>query len=86
MDSRDIRYDLEPDAPQELIRLAEQLRDERPLPNPTFRGELGRRLEARSHRVRPPARVRLLIARYATAGTVLLLLGTASAAGAGPLG
>jgi hypothetical protein len=85
-DDRDIRPDLEPDAPEELVRLAVRLRDERPLPSPAFRGRLRRHLEARSRRVRTPARARALIARYAAAGTLLLLVGTVTAAGAGPLG
>jgi len=82
----DIRADLEPGAPEDIVRLAEHLLDARPLPSPGFRGALRRRLEARSHRVQPPALIRARIARFATAGTLLLLIGTVSAAGAGPLG
>ena len=86
--ARDIRSDLEPDAPEELVRLAERLQRERPVPCAGFRGELRRRLEAggaRSARARPP-RLRALIAGYATAGALLLLAGALSAAGSGPLG
>jgi hypothetical protein len=83
---RDIRDDLEPGTPDDVVRLAEHLLDARPLPSPAFRGQLRRRLEARSHRVQPPALIRARIARFATAGTLLLLVGTLSAAGAGPLG
>jgi hypothetical protein len=85
-DPRTIRDDLEPGAPEDLVRLAERLQQERPLPSPTFRGQLRRRLEARSHRALTPARARTLIAGYASAGTLLLLIGAISAAGGGPLG
>jgi hypothetical protein len=85
-DPRDVRLDLEPDAPNELVSLAERLERERPLPAAAFRGELRRRMlfdpAARSR----PARLRLLIAGYAGAGSLLLLAGAASVAGVGPLG
>jgi hypothetical protein len=86
IDPHDIRNDLEPDTPEELVLLAERLRDSRPLPNPVFRGQLRRHLEARSRPSRTPARLRALIAGYGAAGTLLLVIGTVSAAGAGPLG
>lgn len=83
---RDIRQDLEPGAPDELVRLAERLEHERPVPAASFRGELRRQLlfgmDARTR----PARLRLLIAGYAGAGSLLLLAGAASVAGVGPLG
>ena len=83
---RDIRNDLEPGAPEELIALAQRLERERPVPAAAFRGELRRRLLASgASRVRP-ARLRLLITGYACAGSLLLLAGAASAAGLGPLG
>jgi len=85
-DRFDIRQDLEPGAPEELVTLAERLLDQRPLPNPVFRGELRRALAAQSERTRPPERVRALIARFAAAGAALLIVGAVSAAGAGPLG
>jgi len=83
---RDIRTDLEPDAPEELIRLAERLERERPVPSAAFRGDLRRRLLAGGATHRRPARLRLLITGYASAGSALLLIAAASAAGAGPLG
>lgn len=83
---RDIRADLEPDAPDELLRLAERLEQERPVPSAAFRGELRRRLTAGGVQRSRPARLRALITGYATAGAVLLLAGALSAAGAGPLG
>jgi hypothetical protein len=83
---RNVREDLESGVPAEVIRLAEQLQAECPLPDPAFRGRLGRHLEARAGGVSAPRRVRALIASYATAGSALLLIGAVSAAGAGPLG
>jgi hypothetical protein len=81
----DIRRDLEPDAPEELVRLAERLERERPVPAAGFRGELRRLLEQREQRRPRPRRLGVLIGRYATSGTLLLLAGALSAAGAGPL-
>ncbi|MDQ3722341.1 MAG: hypothetical protein M3376_04580 [Actinomycetota bacterium] len=83
---RDIRADLEPGAPEELIRLAERLERERPVPSAGFRGALRRRLLAGQASHSRPARLRLLITGYASAGSTLLLIGAASAAGVGPLG
>ena len=83
---RDIRADLEPGATEELIRLAERLERERPVPTAGFRGELGRRLLAGELAQSRPARLRILIAGYASAGSALLLIGAASALGLGPLG
>ena len=86
-DPRDVRADLEPDAPAELVRLAERLQRERPVPSAGFRGELRRSLlgGTPSAPLRP-ARLRALITGYATSGATLLLIGALSAAGAGPLG
>jgi hypothetical protein len=82
---RDIRGDLEPDRPDDLLGLSERLRDQRPVPAAAFRGALRRRLLAlRPPRPRPD-RLGFLIARYAAAGGVLLLAGALSAAGRGPL-
>ena len=78
---RDIRDDLEPDVGEDIILLAERLRASRPLPNPTFRGELGRRLASRSRRRLRPARARALIAAYSASGTLLLVIGAIGAAG-----
>lgn len=85
-DRRDIRLDLEPDAPEELIRLAERLEQQRPVPTAAFRGDLRRRLLDGDLASSRPARLKLLIAGYASAGSALLLIGAASAAGIGPLG
>ena len=83
---RDIRLDLDAQAPGELILLAERLEHERPVPSAAFRGELRRRLLAGDISRSRPARLRLLIAGYAGTGSLLLLAGAASAAGIGPLG
>jgi hypothetical protein len=80
------RFDLEPGTPPELIALAERLERERPLPSATFRGDLRRRLlNGPAARTRP-ARLRLAIAGFAGAGSLLMLVGAASVAGIGPLG
>jgi hypothetical protein len=81
---RDIRADLGPDVPEALLRVAERLERERPVPRAAFRGELGRRFARADARPRP-ARLRTLIAGCASAGFTLLLIGAASAAGWGPL-
>jgi hypothetical protein len=84
---RDVRRDLEAEAPDEIVRLAERLQEARPVPSAAFRGELRRRLLVVAGASRPrPARLRALIAGYAGAGAMLLLAGVASAAGLGPLG
>ncbi|MDX6677888.1 MAG: hypothetical protein QOE31_1940 [Solirubrobacteraceae bacterium] len=85
-DQHDIRADLEPGAPDDLIALAERLDRERPLPSATFRGDLRRRLLGGELGHARPKRLRLLIAGYASTGSALLLIGAASAAGIGPLG
>ena len=82
----DIRADLEPGMPEDVIRLAERLQADCPLPDAAFRGGLRRHLEARSRRLRTPERVRTLITGYATAGSLLLTVGGLSAGGVGPLG
>ena len=81
----DIRSDLGPDAPDELVRLAERLQRDRPVPSAGFRGELRRRLLADEPSSARPRRLRALITGYATAGILLLFLGALSAAGGGPL-
>ena len=83
--TRDIRSDLEADAPDDLVRLAERLQRDRPIPAAQFRGELRRRLLAGERRDDRPARLVMLIRAYALSGAVLLLVGALSAAGAGPL-
>jgi hypothetical protein len=83
---RDIRDDLEPGAPDELIRMAERLEDERPVPSAAFRGTVRRRLLAGGAEHTRPARLRLLITSYAGAGCTLLIIGAASVGGIGPLG
>jgi len=65
-----------------LLEAARLLERERPVPQPAFRGKLGRQLRARSP---SPQRVRLLIGAYAGAGLALLAVVAVGLAGAGPL-
>jgi hypothetical protein len=81
----DIRDDLDDGTPDELIRLAERLERERPVPSAAFRGDLRRRLLTGGQHARPK-RLRLLIGAYASGGATLLLAGAGSVIGLGPLG
>lgn len=83
---RDIRSDLQPDVPDDLVLLAARLDRQRPVPSAAFRGDLRRRLIATGATHRRPARLRMLIGGYASTGSFLLLVGAASVAGLGPLG
>jgi hypothetical protein len=65
-----------------LLETARLLERDRPVPRPAFRGELARRLRARSP---SPQRLRLLIGAYAGAGLALLAVVAVGLAGAGPL-
>ena len=82
----DIRHDLEAGVSDDVIRLAERLQRERPVPAPRFRGDLRRRLLSGPSPHLRPQRLRVLIAGYAGGGTALLLIGAASVLGVGPLG
>jgi hypothetical protein len=82
----DLRDDLEPGTEDELLVLADRLRRTRPVPRAAFRGHLARHLETLRKPGLSMVRVRLLIASYTVAGTVLLGLGTLGAARLGPLG
>jgi hypothetical protein len=73
---------LEPRDLKQLSETAELLMEARPLPGPSFRGELARRLSARPA---PPPQLRLRIAAYAGSGALLLLLVAVGLAGVGPL-
>lgn len=84
--ARDVRHDLEPGISDDLIRLAERLERERPIPGAGFRGDLRRHLLSGPSPHSRPERLRLMIAGYASAGSALLLIGAASVAGLGPLG
>ena len=83
---RDMRDDLEPGVPEELVRLAERFEHARPLPSAAFRGDLRRHLLRGPLPHSRPARLRRLIGGYAGAGSLLLLIGSASVSGLGPLG
>jgi len=83
------RHDFDPslsaDERERLAVLAERLERDRPLPSPTFRGELGRRL-LRSRRPGEPAvtRFRLWAASYTLAGALCLAVAAIGLAGVGP--
>jgi hypothetical protein len=78
---RDIRDDLEPGIGDDVVALAERLRDSRPLPNPVFRGELRRRLMGRPRGRFDAIGVRARIAACSVSGTLLLVIGAVGAAG-----
>jgi hypothetical protein len=85
----DLRGDLTPELEAgeaaALGQIAERLQTQRPVPRPSFRGDLRRwLLNMQGPRPAPP-RVRILIAASGGAGAALLLVAAASVAGAGPL-
>jgi hypothetical protein len=68
--------------PEDLVRRLER---ERPVPAPSFRGELRRRLLASAAEGRlAPAGIRRLVIAYAGSGAMLILIATAGLAGVGP--
>jgi hypothetical protein len=73
---------LEPTERKRLLETARLLERERPVPRPSFRGELARQLRGRSA---GPHRLRVLIGAYAGAGLALLAVVAVGLAGAGPL-
>jgi hypothetical protein len=79
---RDLRDDLEPGIGDDLVRLAERLQTQRPLPAPAFRGRLRRHLIAQA----APRGLGARIAAFAGSGAALLAVAAVSAAGLGPLG
>jgi hypothetical protein len=86
MTPRDIREDLEPGIGEDVIALAERLREARPLPSASFRGELGRRFVGRPQRLLSRARARSVVAACSASGTLLLAIGAVGASGHGPFG
>jgi hypothetical protein len=88
-DPRNIHSELEqPMSTEEreaVVRLAERLEHERPVPRAAFRGELRRSLLGpRSSRQIRPERLRVLVASYSGSGLVLLLVAGLGVAGSGP--
>jgi hypothetical protein len=79
------RSDIDPGGLHGLAELEERLRRARRQPPAPFRTGLRGRFEGRAPRPRPHG-LRRLVAAYAGAGTVLLLLGALGAAGVGPFG
>jgi hypothetical protein len=67
-------------------RIVARLETERPIPRAAFRGELRRTLLAGAEqRPTAPARLRLIIAAFASSGTALLAIAAIGLAGVGPL-
>jgi hypothetical protein len=87
---RELDPDLSAKERQALSRLAQRLERERPLPRPTFRGELRRRLSAQgagrstAAPVGAAGRWKAIAASYAAAGLLCLAVAIAGLAGAGP--
>jgi hypothetical protein len=80
---------LPPEQRDDLVRLAERLESDRPLPGPTFRGNLRRRLfgtssQPRSRPSAATARFRLWVAGYTAAGTLCLAVAAIGLVGVGP--
>ena len=73
---------LKPREREQLLETAQLLEEHRPVPRPTFRGQLARRLRADSA---GPGRARRLIAAYAGSGLGLLMVVAVGLAGIGPL-
>jgi hypothetical protein len=71
---------------ERLLRLAERLENQRPVPRAAFRGELRRHLLSAGGAPHgaAPARLRLLIASYLGSGLILLAVAALGVAGAGP--
>jgi hypothetical protein len=83
--SDDFRRDLEAGADlEDLLRLAETLERERPVPAAAFRGALRRRVLGGAPGPARPARLRVLVGAYGGSGVALLLVAAAGLAGAGP--
>ena len=75
-------------APEEraaLVRLAERLERERPVPQAGYRSQLRRQILERSSTARVAGRLRVAIAAYSSGGLALLLAATFGVAGIGPL-
>lgn len=71
---------------ESLMRLAERLYRQRPLPAPAFRGELRRSLaSAEAGSTLRPRRLWLLVGGYAASGAFLLAFAAVGVAGVGPL-
>ena len=86
-DPHDTAGDAESERSQDLARLAQRLRQARPVPTPAFVARVRRAvIDTGTSEIETPSRLRARIAAYALAGTLLLLLGVLGAAGVGPLG
>lgn len=85
---RDLPPDLDPAEREQLVALAQRLEADAPLPAPTFRGDLRRRLMGlagrRVHGGTAPRPIRALAAAYAASGALLLAVAAVGLASAGP--
>lgn len=79
----DLPADMPTEEAEPLLALAERLRHERPVPRASFRGDLRRTLLVEPLTQRPP-RLRLRIAGYLAAGSLMLAVPAAGLAGVGP--
>jgi hypothetical protein len=82
-------YELDPtltaEEREELVLVAERLEHDRPVPAPTFRGDLRRHLlGTRGRRSMAPGHFRALAAGYTFAGAACLAVAAVGLAGVGP--
>ncbi len=81
----DLPPDADPTEAAALLRIADRLARQRPVPRAAFRGDLRRSLAGMRDERPPPARLRMLIAVTGGLGTTLMLVGALSVVGLGPL-
>ncbi len=82
----DLGPDAQPGEAEALLRIADRLERERPIPSTGFRGELRRQLLSRvSSGPARPHRLGALIGAYTGSGAVLLAVAVLGIAGVGPL-
>ena len=77
--------DFAPEERAALVRLAERLERERPVPRPGYRSQLRRQILEQSSTARVAGRLRVAIAAYSSGGLALLAAATLGVAGIGPL-
>lgn len=82
---RDLEHDLDVETTAKLVALGVRLANERPRPNPVFRGSLGRRLDE-GHRGPDPTGILRLAGSLAGSGLLLVAIAAAGLVGAGPFG
>lgn len=84
----DIRRDLPPDLARSesepLVEVAMRLQAQAPVPAPTFRGDLYRKLRAAESRATTPPVARALALSYVASGMLLLAIAAIGLTGTGP--